>query len=158
MVHLIGLVVSFSVSPEMPTNPAELAEIRASEYIKDGMDVTDEDHRLLQELDHAAEQLGFTGEDYWVESGRAFIMPVSFEADEPQGFDNFFSLDFDGTFASYADVRIDYHINESEISKIRAICLAFSRAKLLPFLDDVPDDKLLLVPVLAVDSIAQSSV
>lgn len=151
-------MVSSLVNLELPSNPVELAEIRAQEKFSEEFDDTPADHRLLQELDYAAEHLGFTGEDYMVESGRAFIVPASFEAGEEQGFGNFFSLDFDGTFASYAKVHINYSIGEHEVAKIRAVCLAFSRAKLLPYLDDVPDDKLLVVPVLAVDSIAKSSI
>lgn len=133
-----------------PTTPVELAELRAEQHVTAGFEMTVEDERLLAELDHAAEQLDFHGRNYFVETGRALITPASFDADSPvAGFD-FFGLTFEGSFATYSKVHVGRILGGNSV---RAVCLTFRSATLLPFCDQLEEGHLLHVPVLAVESI-----
>lgn len=140
---------------ELPRNPAQLAETRAAENFSDSFETSDLDHRLLAELDIGAESLGFLNNDYFVESGRAMILPASFQADETVLYTSFFGLSFEGRFASYAKVHIGRIIGGSAV---RAVCMAFSEATLLPYFDNIHRDEMLYVPVMAVNSMEQTRV
>ncbi len=140
---------------ELPSNPAQLAETIATENFSDSMEISDLDHRLLTELEVGAEALGFLNKDYFVESGRALILPASFQSDEPVLYTSFFGLSFEGRFATYAKVHIGRIIGGSAV---RAVCLAFTDVTLLPYFETVPDNELVFVPVLAINSMEQTSV
>lgn len=139
----------------MPRTPVELAELRAEQAsVGHGFEQTPQDERLLAELDHAAEELGFTDSSYFVESGRALIVPASFDADRPVAYTSLFGLSFEGSFATYSKVHIGRLIGGESI---RAVCLTFGEAILLPFFDPLEEGDLLHVPVLAVDSMECTS-
>jgi hypothetical protein len=139
--------------PPPPSNPAELAEIRAQQSTDQSFDMTKADLQLLAELDHGAEQLGFLGQSYFVEANRALVVPASFEATELATYRSYFGLAFEGTFATYGKVHIGQLIGTGAI---RAICLAFPRATLLPYFDDLDPQDILYVPALAVASIERT--
>lgn len=136
--------------PAPPSNPAELAEIRAQQSVDQAFDITIADQQLLAELDHGAEELGFLGQSYFVEATRALVVPATFQADQPVTYHSFFGLSFEGTFATYGKVHIGQLIGAGAV---RAICLAFPKATLLPYFDDLDPQDILYVPALAVASI-----
>jgi len=136
--------------PSSPNNPAELAEIRAQQSTSQSFDMTTADEHLLAELEHGADELGFIGRDYFVEATRALILPSSFEASEPVTHHSFFGLTFEGTFATYGKVHIGRIVGAGAV---RAICLAFPRATLLPHFATLEPGDILYVPALAVASI-----
>ena len=133
-----------------PSNPVELASIRAEQSTSDCFEMTQADEHLLRELDMAAEMLGFLDKQYFINSGRSMIIPKSFEATERVTYTNFFGLDFEGLFTCYSRVNIGRLVGGTSI---RAVCMTFGQATLLPFFDPLPEDELLHVPVLAVNSI-----
>jgi len=135
---------------EAPSNPVELATKRAQTFWGDDMDVSEQDRRLLVELDHGAEILGFHEKDYFVESGRGLIIPMSFEASEPVEYTDAYGVTFEGSFVSYAKVSIGIIIGATTV---RAVCLVFSKVTILPYFESIETDKLMYVPVLAVNSI-----
>ena len=144
-----------SVFEEIPSDPVSLAAVRAEQSVNtDGIEATVTDHLLLAELDHVAEQLGFPNNRYFVESHRSIVTPASFDADQPTTIVDFFGLTFEGEFVTYAKLHIGRIIGAGAV---RAVCLVFTNARLLPYLDKVPSDKLLYTPVLAVESIEQVS-
>lgn len=138
----------FPLAP--PNTPHELAELRAEQTFTAAFDISAEDEHLLAELDHAAAELGFHGRSYFVEAGRAIIAPASFEADQDVPYFNFPGLTFEGQFATYSKVHVGRVLGGSSV---RAVCLTFDTATLLPFFDPIEDGHLLHVPVLAVQSI-----
>lgn len=135
--------------PELPTNPAELAETRAQESTGQDFDVSLSDHHLLAELEHGAEELGFIDQKYFVEASRALVIPASFEADKNVSFHSFFGLTFEGSFNTYNKVHIGKIIGAGAV---RAVCLAFPKATLLPYFDELDSQDILYVPALAVTS------
>lgn len=147
-----NMITPFPLTP--PATPFELAELRAEQPFNRGFEMTAEDERLLVELDHAAAELGFHGQSYFVEAGRAIIAPASFDADQDVPYFNFPGLTFEGQFATFSKVHVGRVIGGSSV---RAVCLAFDTATLLPFFDPIEDGHLLHVPVLAVQSIEQTS-
>jgi hypothetical protein len=142
------------MSFEMPRNPVEIAALRAEDpsFYRDELKANDNDHLLLAELDYAAEHLGYHGTQYEISAYRTLAVSASFEADKPvKVYDIFRHMSFRGTFETYAHVRIGRIIGAHSV---RAVCLAFSDAILYPTFERIPDEDLLYVPVLAVDSIA----
>jgi hypothetical protein len=108
-----------------------------------------EDERTLARLDQDAQDLGFDDQKYFVEANRALAIPVSFEADKELSYGSFYQLDFKGTFKCYSKVMIGRIIGASTV---RAYCLAFDEVLLLPDFDQLPEDRLLYVPILAIES------
>jgi hypothetical protein len=141
-----------SFSELVPPDPAALAEIRAEQAVSSAFEVSSIDHHMLAELDHGAELLGFINQSYFVQSFRALVLPSSFEAGEPVPCNDFFGLTFEGRFATYAKVCIGRIIGANAV---RAVCLTFSDTTLLPTFEELPDDKLLFVPALAITSMEQ---
>ncbi len=137
----------------VPSNPAVFAETRAEQATSTAFAIAAADERMLAELDYGAEALGFIDQNYFVQSARAMILPKSFEADQQVSCTDFFGLTFEGRFATYARVHIGRIIGAGAV---RAVCLTFTRTTLLPYFDKLPDDRLLLVPVLAITSIEQT--
>lgn len=137
---------------ERAGNPAELAEPHALELVHKGVfdehELTYHEQATLCQLDDEAEALGMIGRQYWVDSSKAFSIPVSFEADEPVRFIDFNKLSFEATFISFSTVRMRGLEGRPSIG---AVCLAFDGSLLLPYFDRVPDEHLLYVPALAVD-------
>ncbi len=63
---------------------------------------------------------------------------------------NFSRLSFEGTFACYSKLLIGKIVGGTSV---RALCLTFHEAILLPFFDHLPERHLLYVPVQAVEYI-----
>lgn len=108
-----------------------------------------EDERLLGRLDRDARDLDFLDEPYFVETGRGLAIPASYDAAKPVKYISFYNLTFEGTFRCYSKVMIERIIGHSSV---RAYCLVFDEALLLPYFDYLPEDRLLYVPILAVES------
>lgn len=138
---------------KMPDNPAELAAVRAEQMTLASTDfsITAQDASGLGELDYAAGQLGFIGNKYFVEASRSLSLPVSWNKDKPVSYVNFMGLTFEAEFVSYSKVVIGRIVGAHAV---RALCLVFNDAMLLPYFDQLQDDHLLYVPVLAVNSIS----
>ena len=67
---------------------------------------------------------------------------------------NFFDLSFEGPFTSFSIVHVGKIVGACSV---RALCLSFKEATLLPYFDNIPDDHFLHVPVLAVDNISRTN-
>lgn len=135
-------------------NPVEIALPVAEELIVNGrldeFEHTEYEARRLAELERIAIDLRFVDQQYFVSSGRSFLIPASFEADEDIDSVHFDSLTFSGEFVTYSTVRIGRLIGRSAV---RALCLTFDKVTLLPYFDEVPADQLLHVPAFAVTDI-----
>lgn len=67
--------MSFEFLP--PTDPIELAKIRAEQPQSHMFDITSEDERTIVELEHGADKLGFLDTQYFVDTNAAFEVPAS---------------------------------------------------------------------------------
>jgi hypothetical protein len=132
------------------TNPAELA-LPYVNTIDSG--ISEDEERILVELDRLT-ALADMHTLYFAQVCKALAIPISFEADKPVSIENFGSLTFEGKLATYSVVKIGRILGGTSV---RALCLSFNEVTLLPFCDNLPDDLLLHVPVLAVDSISRST-
>ena len=140
---------------ELPINPVELASKRAELEPSLSFDVMANDLQTLAELDSAASDLGFIDQTYFVESYRGFIVPGSFEATELVTYTSIYCLQFEAQFRCYSKVHIGRIIGGNAV---RAICLTFTTALLLPSFEHTEDSELLHVPVLAVSEITTTSI
>ncbi len=141
-----------SVSELFPDDPVTLAAPVAETLAlrSYGLEVTKVEQYELASLDDIAGTLGFIGMKYFVESRRSLSIPVSFERDEPVSYQDFMGLSFEGDFVCYSKVAIGRIIGARSV---RALCLSFDKVTLLPYFDNLPEDHLLHVPVMAVESI-----
>lgn len=138
----------------MPTNPAELASLRAEASIASSFELTPEDELLLAELDHGAESLGFHNQTYFVEAFRGLVVPASFEAADRVTYVNFMGITLEGRFATFSKVHIGTIVGAGAV---RAVCLTFTDVTLLPYFDTLAEDDLLHVPVLSVAQMSKTS-
>jgi hypothetical protein len=136
------------------TNPAELA-LPFVEAIdtRSGLSIGKEEEELLVKLDHLTEVANMHAV-YFTQAGRALSIPVSFESDQPTSYTSFNSLTFEGRLVTYSVVKIGRLIGSTSI---RALCLSFDEVTLLPFFDTLPEDRLLHVPALAIDSMSRTA-
>ena len=142
-----------------PLDPAILAENAAlqvfhqPDVLERNLDVSE---RLIR-LDQAAAAFRLTGQSYWVETSRALSIPYEFERDDEVKILNFFGLNFEGTFACYSKVMVGQILGRTGVNSVSALCLTFSETTLLPYMETIPDQHLLHVPVMAVNSIDRTS-
>lgn len=139
----------------VPRDPFELAAPFA-EHRFGGSDFSERpvDSADLVQLDGMAEKLGLFG-TYFVDSGRAMITPVSFNAEDEVNYVLFGGgLSFEGKFATYSYVQIGRIIGGGAV---RALCATFSTATLMPYFDQLPQTDLLHVPILAAESVVSTS-
>lgn len=139
-----------------PVDPYELAAAPAEQLSLGGAEFTTDqiDRSHLISLSQLAEGMGFFGKQYFVSAYRSISIPASFEADQPVPIVDFADLTFAGEFVEYSKVHIGRIIGAGAV---RALCLTFNEVTLLPYFDKTPDDHLLHVPVLAVNSIEEVS-
>lgn len=136
------------------TNPAELALPFVDTIdTRSQLNIGEEEERLLVELDHLTDLADMHGM-YFTQAGRALAIPVSFEADEHTTYVSFNSLTFEGRLATYSVVKIGRILGSTSV---RALCLSFNEVTLLPFFDTLPEDQLLHVPALAIDSMSRTA-
>lgn len=138
-------------------NPATLAETAALEVFY-GPEATTRnitDTERLESLDQAAIDLGIKDSRYWIEATRAVALPAElyFESDEEVSIVDFTKLSFEGIFACFARVRVGRIIGPSEVNPISALCLAFSSGTFVSTMENLDDNDILYVPVLAIDEI-----
>lgn len=139
----------------IPLDPFELAASRVEASMSKDFSFLRTDEALLCDLDNDAETLGFIDSTYFITAGRSMIIPKSFEASEPVKYSDIYGLTSEAKFRSYAKVHIGRLIGQTSV---RAVCMTFTDALVLPYFMEIPDEDLLYVPVLAVRSIEQTSV
>lgn len=135
---------------DMPNTPVELASIVAEESISQSFEISDQEVHQLASLEYGAEELGFLRRNYFVEAHRGVILPADCVSGERLTFINLMGVTLEGRFLTYSKVHIGRLAGGNAV---RAVCMAFESATLLPFFDTVPDDQLVHVPVLSVAAI-----
>lgn len=132
---------------EVPNNPAELAIPFAEKRFEDTTFYgTNSDISDLISLDDMAEQGGLFG-SWFVQAGLAFIIPATFEASENVKITKYDrGVTFEGSFNCYSRVSIGKIIGGSSV---RALCMTFGQATIVPDFISVSESDLLHVPVLA---------
>jgi len=135
--------------------PASWAKVEAELALYQGNELAPapEDEKLLVRLGQDARDLDFEDGQYFVETSRALSIPASFEADRPVSYINFSKLSFEGVFRCYSKVMVGRVIG---VKSVRAFCLTFDENTLLPYFNNLPEDHLLYVPILAVDSMERT--
>jgi hypothetical protein len=79
--------------PSIPKDPAELASIRAEEDFDDrSMTPSTADVRRVEELEHAAEILGFTGNRYLASAARGILLPTELDAYEQVPYTDYYGI------------------------------------------------------------------
>ena len=151
---MIKLFTMSSSNPFMPADPYELAAPRAMHVAGLDFAMTQEDERLVAELDKGASELGFHDQNYLVDTNNAFIVPAFFERDEPLTIAQLDKTLFEGAFATYAKVHIGRLVGGEAV---RALCLSFGRAFIVSSMIEMQPHEILHVPVLAVNHIEQSN-
>lgn len=141
-------------------DPAGLADTAALRFMQES-DTTDAKERAVKRLNHLdglAASFGFIGQSYWVESGRALSIPSEFDVDDDEvRVIDFSKLNFEGTFACYSKVVVGQILGRVGVGKnVDALCLTFHETTLLPFMDELPDDHMLYVPVMAVQTMGRT--
>lgn len=144
-------------SPQL--TPIELAENAAmNDFFTSSRlsERTRRDYEVLRSLDHAADQLDLIGKEYWATTHKAMAMPIEYNEEAEVTIRDFSQeeLHFYGTFIGYSKVVAGKIIGAYYV---RALCATFNNSTLFPYVEKVPDDHLLHVPVMAVSSIDQSS-
>ncbi len=116
----------------------------------DALDTSTQDELMLTELDYAAGELGFIGQNYFFSAFRGFVFPKQFDATKSVTYHAISDITAEGPFATYSRVGIGRLIG---VGTVRAVCLAFDEATILPHFTKLDDDEMLFVPVLSIDSI-----
>lgn len=146
--------------PELlPDNPFSLASIRAEEGALSFTEsfegpISAEEERRVIELDYAASSLGFIGKKYFIESRKSVSIPFRCEDPDNVSYLDCVNLAFEGSFTTYSQVMIGKILGAHTV---RALCMAFHDVTMLTYHESLPDDHLLHVPVLAVESINQQA-
>lgn len=147
------MIGDFFGSSLLPPNPKELALTHADNLSRDAFDHNQEDLRILEELEKMSEDLDFLGHRYFVEGTRSFVVPVDVE--EPQTtFDSYYDVMFEGQLISYSRLSIGKLIGHQSV---RALCLTFDKALVLPSFTEVNESELLHIPAYAIDSIVRAN-
>lgn len=144
----------------MPGDPIELATLRAEQSVlaqtSDGFEFTTQHEQEITELEHGAEQLDFLGQNYYVDARTGFSVPASFDATKPTTFNRFDEgIMFSGELVTYSRLHIGRIVGANAV--VRALCVTFDNVMLFPYFEKVEQDRLLHVPVLAVETISQTS-
>lgn len=139
-----------------PRNPIELArpfaeQLRNREDFH-GFTRTDEEARLLGELNRVADDMDMLGIDYFVRATLAFRIPHDTDG-EDTGVHTSYSkytdgLIFQGNFCTHAIVKVGKLVNSP--NAVRALCLTFDSANMLTDRNYLDSSEMLYVPVLAV--------
>ena len=134
-----------------PKDPVELASIRAKDtgMTCDDFESTTNEEWMLTELVYAANELGFIGRNYFFNAVRGFIFPKQFDQNKPVNYHSINNLTAEGPFATYSKVSIGKIIGTGTV---RAVCLTFDKAIMLPYFKSLDDDDMLFVPVLSISS------
>ena len=137
------------------TDPAELAMTRA-DVIVGNPDLTDseEERRVLRELDAISEALGFSERHYFIEASQSFFLPRDY-SEENQNvcrFEDKFA--FCGTLKTFGIVKIG-RLAVADHS-VRSLCLVFYSFTFLETAGTVEeaDEHMLCTPAYAVEDIA----
>lgn len=137
-----------------PGTPAELAKPFAEQLVTSGeldgfSSASQAEQNTIVELEGIADELKMLGRQYVVHSYRSMLIPKRFEAEDPEvQYVNFNDgIDFSARLVTYSTVRIGKLLGGTSV---RALCLTFENATLLPYFDKVDDSELLYTPVFAV--------
>lgn len=133
-------------------SPLDLARPIAEEVrINSDFDPAFHKENSLPYLDKVADDQNLFGV-YFVQTGRGISIPAAFDADEEVRVWDMNCLTFEGQFATHSLIQIG-RLNDL---RVRALCLSFSEALLLPYFDEIPDEHILHVPVLAIDDMSRT--
>ena len=143
-------------SPDNRATPATWAALDADRIFFQPEDehAVLEDAALLTRLDRDAEDLFFTDQSYYVRAARGLVLPKSFEAEAPVDYGNYFDIAFEAPFRCYSKIEVGRLIGQRSV---RAYCLVFDEALIFPQLDELRDDQLLHVPILAVNEMEKAA-
>ena len=141
--------------PYIASDPAELARPFAEELVMQGyldrFEIYHREGRKLVELEREAAERGMLDVQYYVRSHRSMAMPTEMPKNREVSHLNFSNgLDFRGRLKSYSTARIGKSLGATSV---RALCLEFDDALLLPDYDTLPEGFILRTPALAVKSI-----
>ena len=132
-------------------NPVELALTQTAVISNEpDLENTRKEKEALSKLDWMSEMLGFHRK-YFVESRKAFAIPVSFDRDKEVSYIRFDDLTFSGKLETFSTLKIG-RLAIVDLN-IRALCLTFNHSILLPFFDTLEEDELLFVPAEAISDI-----
>lgn len=140
---------------EIPKDPVELSRSRAESAGSSMFDHTPQDRAMLAELDYAADELNFINQSYLIETGLAFIIPTKWDRHSSVSYQRIDGLTLEGDFGCFSRVSIGRLYSSPHT--VRSLCLTLRRAILLPYFDQIPDDNLMYIPVLAVRTISSYS-
>jgi hypothetical protein len=135
-----------------PSDPAQLAEIKAEQLSGSGFYIDEKDERILAELDHAANQLDFLDSSYFINANSALIIPKSWDRNQRVTYSRLGDILFEGKLTCYSRVSIGRLIGQGAV---RALCLSFDKAMLISYFDEIAEEDMLHVPVLAINDITQ---
>lgn len=128
------------------SNPAQLARaLIGNRSISNVLDKSS----FLKYLDEISDSNNFNDRTYSTQTSRALALPIDFDKNKPVKYIDFGDLMFEGRFICFSIIEIGKLIG---IYTVKAVCIVFENALLIPYFETVPNDKLLHVPVLAVDS------
>jgi hypothetical protein len=135
---------------EVPRDPKELARVLAMQIPSNRFEHTEADERMLAKLDRDATELGFIGQSYLVDTSKALILPASWSKDKPVVYTDIPGISFEATLSSFGRVSIG---RVAKDRPVRALCLVFDSALLLPYFDYTNESDVVYAPVLAVNTI-----
>ena len=144
---------------EIPSTPANLAIPFADRLMQSGeldgfTSATPGSQQILVDLERFATDAEMLDRSYFVESYRSMCIPASFKDKEEVSYYNFGEgLTFEGTLATFGIVKVGRILGGNSV---RALCLVFSRATLLPYMDEVEPDHLLYTPAYAVKGMSRT--
>jgi hypothetical protein len=141
----------FHEAMAIPTNPKDVALPLADKFSLPNFTRTQEVEQMLKDLEHMSEWLGFLGRRFFVECARSLVIPADTTEDEVE-YHSVHGVMVEGSLVSYSQVSIGNFIGHSTV---KALCLTFNDAILLPTFSLVDNSDLLHIPVYAIDSIVQ---
>jgi hypothetical protein len=135
----------------LPPTPKEIAIPHAEQFSRPDYDHSQDDARILEELEQMAYHLGFLGQRYFVDGTRSFVIPADTD-DADVTYASYYGTMFEGELISYSRISIGRLVGHGAV---RALCLTFDKALLLPTFEETQPSELLHIPAFAIDSIAR---
>ena len=146
--------MSLDIYRSIPQDPKEIAMPYVEGLPRLEFEHTEEDTKVLTEIENISAALGFLGKRYYFEGSRGLAIP----ADTDEGvvkYTSYFGLACEAQLLTYSRISIGKFVGHGAV---RALCLTFNNAiTVLPDFHKVPGSDLLHVPVLAIDEISESS-
>ncbi|MGI9028198.1 MAG: hypothetical protein ACR2FM_05175 [Candidatus Saccharimonadales bacterium] len=145
-----------------PRDPVELAGPYAEQLSRyqgfDEFKRSELEEFTLGELNRAADSMRMLGETFFTSTGLGIISPYESEDDrelETRYFKLNGDITLEGNFCTFAIIKVG-RVSQ-KFDSVRALCLTFDEALVLPYFEKVKPGHMLYVPALAVKDIAQTS-